>query len=140
MRKKLKGYMTAEASFVMPIVIFLYLLIILCGFFLYNRCVMSQNDYLLAFRGSRFTKAGRNYGEVIYGDMMTSEPDSQYIETRLQYLMRFYPFCSVQENRVKGNTDQVSVETVGYGGSLKIKKRAERINIVRLIERIRCQR
>ena len=139
MCKNLKGYMTVEASFVMPLVFFLYLLIILCGFFLYNRCVMSQNDYLVAFRESRFTKAGTNYGEVIYGDMMLREPDRQYAETRLQYQMRFYPFCHVEENRVKGDNLQAGIETVSYGGSLIIKKKSERINIVRLIEGIRCQ-
>lgn len=139
MYKNLKGYLTVEASFVMPMVIFLYMLIILCGFFLYNRCVMSQNDYLVAFRGSRFTEAERNYGEVIYGDMATREPDSQYMETRLEYQARFYPFCHVEENGIKGDGLQVSIETAGYGGSLRIKKNAERINIVRLIEGIRCQ-
>lgn len=139
MYKNLKGYLTVEASFVMPMVIFLYMLIILCGFFLYNRCVMSQNDYLVAFRGSRFTEAERNYGEVIYGDMATREPDSQYMETRLEYQACFYPFCHVEENRIKGDGLQVSIETAGYGGSLRIKKNAERINIVRLIEGIRCQ-
>ena len=76
MCKNLKGYLTVEASFVMPLVIFLYLLIILCGFLLYNRCIISQNDYLVAFRGSRFTEAGINYGEVIYGDMMLREPNT----------------------------------------------------------------
>ena len=139
MCKNLKGYLTVEASFVMPLVIFLYLLIILCGFLLYNRCIISQNDYLVAFRGSRFTEAGINYGEVIYGDMMLREPDSQYVESRLQYQMRFYPFCRVEENRIKGDNLQVSIETVSYGGSLKIKKKSERINIVGLIEGIRCQ-
>lgn len=139
MCKNLKGYLTVEASFVMPMVIFLYLLMISCGFFLYNRCVMSQNDYLLAFRGSRFTEAGRNYGEVIYGDMEVKEPDMQYVEDRLQFQIRFYPFCCVEENRVKRVDGQVSIETVSYGGFLRIDKKSERINIVELIEGVRCQ-
>lgn len=62
MNKNWNGYMTVEASFLMPMVLFLYLLIILCGFFLYNRCIISQDNYLLAFRGSRFTEASDNYG------------------------------------------------------------------------------
>ena len=139
MCKNMKGYLTVEASFVMPIVFFLYILIILCGFFLYNRCVMSQNDYLVAFRGGRFTEAGENYGEVIYGDMMLREPDRQYMETRLEYQMRFYPFCHVEGTRTIWNNQQIIVETAGYEGALRIKKKSEQINIVSLIERIRCQ-
>lgn len=137
MRKSLKGYMTVEASYVMPIVIFLYLLIIFCGFFLYNRCVMSQNNYLLALRGSRFTNAGNNYGEVVYGDRKEKEPDRQYLDARLQYTMRFYPFCRETESRVEITQENVIVETGGYGGTLKIKKEAERINIAAIIERTR---
>lgn len=137
MRKSLKGYMTVEASYVMPIVIFLYLLIILCGFFLYNRCVMSQNNYLLALRGSRFTEAGNNYGEVVYGDMNEKAPDQQYLDARLQYKMQFYPFCREQESRVEIAPKRVIVETEGYGGALKIKKESERINIAAIIERTR---
>ena len=70
---------------------------------------------------------------------MLREPDSQYVESRLQYQMRFYPFCHVEENRIKGDNLQMSIETISYGGSLKIKKKSERINIVGLIEGIRCQ-
>ncbi len=138
MHKGFRGYLTVEASFVMPIVIWIYLLVILCGFYLYNRCVMSQNDYLLAFRGSRFTDARENYGEVIYGDAKEKEPDEQYITTRLSYKMKFYPFCRVDSNKVKITADQVCVETSGYGGYLKVEKKSERINIAKIIERTRC--
>ncbi len=136
MHKDFRGHLTVEASFVMPIVIWIYLLVILCGFYLYNRCVMSQNDYLLAFRGSRFTDAGENYGEVIYGD--EKEPDEQYIMTRLSYKMKCDPLCRVDLNKVKLTADQVGVETSGYGGYLEVEKKSERINIAKIIERTRC--
>ena len=45
----------------------------------------------------------------------------------------------LEENRIKGDNLQMSIETISYGGSLKIKKKSERINIVGLIEGIRCQ-
>lgn len=137
MHKNLKAYMTVEASFVIPIVIFMYLLIIMCGFFLYNRCVMSQNNYLLAVRGSRFTKASNHYGEVIYGDMKEKEPDKQYVRERLQYKAQFYPFCRVENSQMKIIGEKVVVKTEGYGGFLCIRKEAERLNMAAMIERVR---
>ena len=83
MNKKWNGYLTVEASFLMPMVLFLYMLVILCGFYLYNRCVISQDNYLLAFRGSRFTDAAENYGEVIYGETEETDPDESYLKSRM---------------------------------------------------------
>ncbi|MGN0377113.1 MAG: TadE family protein [Suilimivivens sp.] len=130
----LKGYLTVEASFIMPWVVFLYLLIILCGFYLYDRCVISQDNYLLAFRGSRFTDAGENYGEVIYGDMREKEPDTGYIEDRLEYKALLYPFYRMEAKKTTITTDMVSIATAGYNGTLKMEKSAKRLNIIEIVE------
>lgn len=137
MNRKWNGYLTVEASLVMPIVLFLYLLIILSGFYLYNRCVISQDNYLLAFRGSRFTETGLNYGEVIYGDMSCKSSDKQYVEARLLYKSDFYPFYQTEEKTVSTGRNDVSVSTAGYKGSLKIKKTAECLNIIEIVEKVR---
>ena len=50
--KKIKGYFTVEASMIIPLVIFLIAFLFYLSFFLYNRCVLSQDAYILAFRGS----------------------------------------------------------------------------------------
>ena len=100
MNKKWNGYLTVEASFLMPMVLFLYMLVILCGFYLYNRCVISQDNYLLAFRGSRFTDAAENYGEVIYGETEETDPDESYLKSRMAKKASLYPFCRIQEQRV----------------------------------------
>lgn len=50
--KKVKGYFTVEASLVMPLVIFLIGFVFYLTFYLYNRCVIAQDTYVLAFRGS----------------------------------------------------------------------------------------
>lgn len=42
MDKKYRGYLTVEAAFIMPVILFLYLLIILTALFLYCRCAISQ--------------------------------------------------------------------------------------------------
>lgn len=137
MYEKWNGYLTIEASFVMPIVLFLYLLIILSGFYLYDRCVISQDDYLLAFRGSRFTETGLNYGEVIYGDMSPQNQDKQYIEAHLLYKSDFYPFYQMEEKTVHMDGNKMSVSTAGYQGTLKIKKTAECLNMIEIVERVR---
>lgn len=51
--KAFKGYMTLEASLVMPMVICVLVLIIYFSFYLYGRCVLSQDVYILAFRASQ---------------------------------------------------------------------------------------
>lgn len=48
----LNGYFTVEASLIIPTVILLIAFLFYLTFFLYNRCVLSQDAYVLAFRGS----------------------------------------------------------------------------------------
>ena len=48
--RRFKGYMTLEASLVMPMVICVLGLLIYFSYYLYGRCVTSQDAYLLAFR------------------------------------------------------------------------------------------
>lgn len=121
----------------MPMVLFLYLLIILCGFFLYNRCMISQDNYLLAFRGSRFTEASENYGEVIYGEMDEKEVDETYIRERMAYKAKLCPFYTPEEESALKEGDMTVVSSVGYGGALIMVKRAERLNILEIIRTTR---
>lgn len=137
MYKSWKGYLTVEASFIMPIVLVIYLLIILCGFYLYNRCVISQDNYLLAFRGSRFTEAGENYGEVIYGDMQMTKPDRKYLESRRDYKLQFYPLFDPDIKEIEAAADMITIKTTGYRGTLALIKKAERLNILEIVERTR---
>ena len=46
------GYFTVEASMVMPVVIILSGMIFYLTFYLYNRCIVSQDAYIMAFNGS----------------------------------------------------------------------------------------
>ncbi|MCR5404868.1 MAG: hypothetical protein K6E91_13770 [Butyrivibrio sp.] len=48
--RKFKGYMTLEASLIVPMVICVFCLIIYFSFYLYGRCMLSQDTYILAFR------------------------------------------------------------------------------------------
>lgn len=47
-----KGYMTLEAAFIMPWVVFLFVFLIYIGFYLYDKCVLFQDAYTVCFRGS----------------------------------------------------------------------------------------
>ena len=136
MDRKLKGYLTLEAAYVMPIVLLLYVLIVLAGFYLYNRCVISQNNSLLALRGSRFTTAWENYGEVIYGDMDVGICDRSYLLARLEYKERFYPFYTSLGKSVSILNNVIVIDTEGYY-SLKITKKTEQMNPIEIIREVR---
>ena len=47
--------MTLEAAFVVPTVIFVFAALIYFSFFLYTRCVLAQDCYILAFRAASAT-------------------------------------------------------------------------------------
>lgn len=50
--RKLPGYMTVEASFIVPMCICVFVLIIYFANYAYARCVLAQDSYILAFRAS----------------------------------------------------------------------------------------
>ncbi len=50
--RRFKGYMTLEASLIVPMVICVFALLIYFSFYLYGRCMLSQDTYILAFRAS----------------------------------------------------------------------------------------
>lgn len=142
LNKKVNGYMTVEASFVMPVVLFLYLLVILLAFFLYNRCVISQDLYLLALRGSRFTDRSSFYGEVIYGEMEEKTVDTDYLQEALTGRLQYYPFYRQQDGYIhaEGTYGDIETGSSGYGGALTVKKRLERLNIREEIRKVRQNR
>lgn len=137
MNKKWNGYLTVEAAFVMPVVLFLYLTFIICGFYLYNRCVISQDGYLMAFRGSHFTDFEADYGEIIYGSMDNGSFAEEYVKSRLSYKSEGYPFCRVKLQEIKTTGNGLFIRITGYQEALEIKKRAECFNIINIVERTR---
>lgn len=134
MRRKLKGYFTVEASFIMPVILFLYLLIILTALFLYCRCAISQDNFLLAMRGAEFTGGRENYGEVLYGEAEDSGWAAEsYIQERLIYKKRFYPFFPSTGGICEKRGGKVLVETGQKGSGQKIAKTAQQLNPVTVI-------
>lgn len=54
------GYMTVEASLIMPLVFLVILFIIYVGFYQHDRCVMEQAAYRAALRGSSLYGADKD--------------------------------------------------------------------------------
>ncbi len=56
-RKVLSGYMTTEASVIIPLAFVCFIIIILYTFYLYNHLTVYQSCYLSALRGSQLKNA-----------------------------------------------------------------------------------
>lgn len=135
MRRKWKGYFTVEASLIMPVVLFLYLLIILAALFLYCRCAISQDNFLLGMRAGSFTWGEDRYGEVIYGEAEKEGWEAEaYVLERLYYKRRFYPFFPSKEGEcgISGETVWVQTQKALNG---RITKNIQRFNPVEIIRK-----
>ena len=82
MGKRISAYMSVESSVIFSIVIMLYYLVIISSMLLLDRCLLAQNDYIVALRGALFSDGREEYGEVIYGEE-TSFDRKNYVESRL---------------------------------------------------------
>ena len=89
--------MTLEASFIIPLVIMLYILIIYCSFFLYNQCIISQGCYIAALRGSQY----RN---------VSNEKIKMLVEMEIEELMNQQIFYSNTNYKVEVNSFSIRVE------------------------------
>lgn len=117
----LKGYLTVEASFLIPMVLWLYLLFMFAAFFLYDRCLLTQDAYLLSFRGSVFTGWSEGYGEVIYGCLPGRDREALrgYLEQRMGWIdgegnfSGKYPAFQKIEGKILMEKKKVSVRVMG---------------------------
>lgn len=138
MYKKRKGYFTLEASFILPVILFLYFMIILAALFLYCRSAISQNNFLLAMRAERFTWGESDYGEVIYGLEEVSDWDKvDYVEERLKRKREFYPFFPTEEEKCGIEEEQVWVESRQKGSEKTIRKTLRKLNPIKIIRKWR---
>ncbi|MBD5551077.1 MAG: hypothetical protein HDQ96_07875 [Lachnospiraceae bacterium] len=63
MKSTLHGYMTLEASLIMPFVWFSVFLVIFAGFFQYDRCIAEQDGKMIVLRASELRE--KDEAEVI---------------------------------------------------------------------------
>ncbi len=52
LRKRAKGYMTLEASFLITWTLFVFVLLIYLSFYSYDKCILFQDAYTVCFKGS----------------------------------------------------------------------------------------
>ena len=95
-KKKLSGYFTVEAIFVMPIVICVVALLCYLGFFMCNRCLLLQDAYIMGLRGSMTN--GLNNAET-----------AEYIlKQGKEILPKYYAVSGIEKN-VKVGIREISV-------------------------------
>ena len=51
-KQEMNGYMTVEASLIIPMILCIFVILIYAAFFLYDRCCFNQDAYILCFRES----------------------------------------------------------------------------------------
>lgn len=79
------GYMTVEATLIMPIVLYVCIFIIYSGFFLYDRCVMKLDAYRAVLRASSIY---RQDSQAVYNtawDTLGNLTGEKYIAAEYQY-------------------------------------------------------
>lgn len=129
--KKVNGYFTVEVSFVMPVVLFLYFVILTSALFLYSRCTVSQDCFLIGMRGARFTWAKEDYGEVIYGDEKFSNAQKEdYMMVRWQRLGRYYLGNREQKATCVVDNHSSYIKVCGKNNMQAIEKKVEILNPV----------
>lgn len=137
-RMAVKGYMTLEAAFIMPWVIFIFVFLIYASFYLYDKCVLFQDSYTLCVRGSvqkeedgavKYINANmsRQFGKKYFG---TNEVQGN-VEQHGQEV-RVYASCSVQ----MPFTHFMAMAKAG-GWQIQTKAAAAVINPTKVIRRCR---
>lgn len=85
-KRKLNGYFTIEAAFIMPIVICVLALLCYLGFFMCNRCLLLQDTYIMGLRGSR-------------ADGLSNEKTAEYIlEQGREILPKYYAVSAIDKS------------------------------------------
>ena len=131
--------MTLEASLVVPMIICVFALLIYFSYYLYGRCILSQDTYILAFRASISSEDA---------NLVVSEKEERVLGKK--YFGAKKPVISVTESgkdiRVLGNT-AVRSRAMGsyflkpksgweYEAAGKARK-LEQVDHIRMVKRVK---
>ncbi|MGN0289914.1 MAG: TadE family protein [Lachnospiraceae bacterium] len=136
-RKKVwKGYLTVEASLIMPLLISAIIFTLYLGFYLYNVCILHQVAYTAALRGS-LVKEGSNAQIEEFTDGQLKE----LVEDRLLAVKTMESRVQVSWNKVRVGVSISVYMPFGEWISHKVglwtfetqaeAKRLEPVNIIR---------
>lgn len=109
--RALNGYMTLEASFIIPFAFMCFILIILYTFYLYNHMVVYQSCYLSALRGSQLKNT-------------TNDAVKEYIDEELRKLLN----NQVYQYQVDFDSD-VSLLSISVNAESYITNKTANFNI-----------
>ncbi len=99
--KECNGYFTVEASFILPMVLAIFVIIIHSAYMLYGKCLLTQDTYILCFRASILSE-DNNMTPVNY---IYSHKDKQFGN---RYIGNKKPKISVAQS---GKTIKATAET-----------------------------
>lgn len=96
----LKGYMTIEASLIIPFVLCIFVFLIFAAFFLYNKCILNQDAYIKCFRAGVLTYWEKDYCEISYTDLARRNAGKaqEYIEGIHDFTK--YPFFRLENEKI----------------------------------------
>ena len=80
-KKRCQAYMTLEASFIVPVAVMICVLVIMYLFYMYNNCVVYQDCYIAALRGSQIMDASTSEVRnkvIAYADELLDNQIYQY--------------------------------------------------------------
>lgn len=98
---RFKGYLSIEASLIMPMIILLFVFIIYFTCYLYNLCLIKQIAYVAALRGS----------QILNG---SDAQIKEYVEEELEELLeKPLVYVSELEKSVNVSSNKVRVELSG---------------------------
>lgn len=65
-----EAYFTVEAALIVPVVLCIFVMIIYLSFYLYDRCVMAQDCYVLSYRQSIEKGGADRAGKAAAGELL----------------------------------------------------------------------
>lgn len=133
--KEAEAYFTVEAALVMPVVLCIFVMLLYLSFYLYDRCVLAQDCYVLSYRQS-----------IEKGGADRSGPDA----ARAKYGGRLFMLSKITAESSDGGTVQVSGQArmdvpvfgLGFfdrnqGWDLVVKERAKKTDPPKDYRRVR---
>lgn len=97
---KIDAYFTVEASFMIPLVLMIFFVIIYTTFFLYNHCVVSQVIYTSVLRGQQL----KNEKVPIVREYVSQQLDELLGEQVFQYQKEYKVDVSMSKIRVSAES------------------------------------
>lgn len=138
MDERLNGYLSLEADFLFPMILFIYYLVIMSSLLLMCRCLNSQNNYIVGMRGASFTRGEEEYGEVIYGTDRSFDRRG-YAMSRLDRAGRMYVAFPVSNGECT-DTGRLFIVETNAGSRIGRNDCIKECMMINPVRRIREQR